>query len=61
MRVPVPGENHGKNPENLPRRRDRATHESPEIAFDLSGFAVVAGAGFAECYTAPETYWIDLG
>jgi hypothetical protein len=21
---------------------------------------VVAGAGFAECYTAPESYWIDL-
>src|SRR5437773_12164973 len=20
----------------------------------------VAGAGYAECYTAPETYWIDL-
>lgn len=21
---------------------------------------MVAGAGFAECYTAPTTYWIDL-
>ena len=21
---------------------------------------VVAGAGYAECYTAPESYWVDL-
>ena len=24
------------------------------------GFAVVAGAGYPQCYTAPETSWIDL-
>jgi len=23
-------------------------------------FLLVAGAGYAECYTAPETHWIDL-
>ena len=22
--------------------------------------SMVAGAGHAECYTAPETYWIDF-
>jgi len=23
-------------------------------------FLLVAGAGYVECYTAPETHWIDL-
>jgi hypothetical protein len=26
----------------------------------LADLRLVAGAGYAECYTAPETYWLDL-
>jgi hypothetical protein len=32
----------------------------PRNRFQFRGFVVVAGAGYAEYYTASETYWIDL-
>jgi hypothetical protein len=40
-------------------RRARPKTRRPRNLFD-SEPSLVAGAGYAECYTAPETYWIDL-
>jgi hypothetical protein len=31
----------------------------PESGFSGCG-VMLAGAGYGECYTAPETYWVDL-
>jgi len=34
------------------------TTKTPEVYFP--GSLMVAGAGYAEYYTASETYWVDL-
>jgi hypothetical protein len=33
--------------------------KAPEVLL-FRGLTLVAGAGFAECYTQPDTFWIDL-
>ena len=45
----------GTPEEGLPGRKKA----SPSLS-GTPNQCVVAGAGFAECYTKPETYWIDL-
>ncbi len=47
----------------VPRDRRLANwiRNPPQIlASSCDGLWLVAGAGYAECYAAPETYWIDL-
>jgi len=34
--------------------------QKPRKLLVFRGFAVVAGAGYPQCYTAPETYWVEL-
>jgi len=34
--------------------------DHPRVVIPVSAISVVAGAGYAECYTAPETYRLDL-
>ncbi len=41
------------------KRRFSENHEAPEPV-SFRGLPLVAGAGYAECYTAPQTYWVDL-
>jgi hypothetical protein len=38
----------------------RAKGDSPLRDQEAVCLQVVAGAGFAECYTQPDTFWIDL-
>jgi hypothetical protein len=41
-----------------PFARSEVTATGKELL--IGAVLVVAGAGDAECYTAPKTYWIDL-
>jgi hypothetical protein len=49
---------------DLPKRRaeikGRAKSDSLLGDQEAVCLQVVAGAGFAECYTSPEAFWVDL-
>lgn len=46
-------------PGQTSRRLGHVLDPGQNFAQTTKGFAV-AGAGYAECYTQPNTFWIDL-